>query len=388
MAPPLALMEELVEEFLLRVPPDDPATLLSAALVCKPWCRLVCSSEFRRRFSEFHRRRSPPPVIGFFCTVYKPCVGDETHFVAATPSSFRRLPHAVMPNWRAVDALHGRVLFYDSDMVEQPGFLEQHNINMHRPHSLELHLIVWNPITREVSRLPVAPLYTVVDRWNAALVCATPGCDHKFDCAIGVVVVATVEDGITNACVYSSEQHAWGTPTSIQRQDVRVSRGRSARVVGKNTLYFRCYRNHCILEYNFCKQQLSFISLPSEFQRKCITLMTAEDGGLGFATIDLHGESKLDTWSREVGLDGQGTWVQKRVFELDKLLSFTELYTTKATATRVVAVVNAFSHVFIGTYFGISTVDLKFGQVRQIYECDPRHICDVVPYTTFCTPGT
>ncbi|KAK3124315.1 hypothetical protein QOZ80_7BG0584850 [Eleusine coracana subsp. coracana] len=170
MAPPPTLMEELIEEILIRFPPDDPASLLHAALVCTSWRRIVSGPGFRRRFSEFHRRRSsPPPVLGFFCTVYKPCVGDETHFVPTTPSSFRRLPHAVMPNWRAVDALHSHVLFYDSDMVEQPFFLEQHNINMHRPQSLGLHLIVWNPITGEVSRLPMAPLYTVVDRWNAAL---------------------------------------------------------------------------------------------------------------------------------------------------------------------------------------------------------------------------
>jgi len=34
-APPAALMDELVEEILLRIPPDDPARLLRAALVCK-----------------------------------------------------------------------------------------------------------------------------------------------------------------------------------------------------------------------------------------------------------------------------------------------------------------------------------------------------------------
>ncbi|KAL6647172.1 hypothetical protein ACP70R_014609 [Stipagrostis hirtigluma subsp. patula] len=33
---PPALMEEIVEEVLLRFPPGDPASLVRAALVCKP----------------------------------------------------------------------------------------------------------------------------------------------------------------------------------------------------------------------------------------------------------------------------------------------------------------------------------------------------------------
>lgn len=375
MAPPRLLGEEFVEEILLRVPPDDPATLLSAALVCKPWCRLVCSPGFRRRFSEFHRA-SPPPVLGFFCGIYGQA-GPEIHFVPTSPF-FHRLPHAIMPNWRAVHAIHGRVLFHDTDMVEP---LEQHN--RHRPLTLELHLIVWNPFTGEVSRPPMVPLHAVVDRWNAALLC-----DHnKLDFA--VVVVATVDDGVTNACVYSSEKHAWGKPISIQHQDICVSRGHSARV-GNNALYFPCYKNYGVIGYDVTNQELSFIRLPSECQRMtCIKLMAAEDGGLGFATIDLQRQSKLYIWSREVGPDAEGSWVQQRVFELDNLLPFDELYTTKATATRVVAMVNAFSDVFIGTYFGIYTVDLKFGKIRKINESpDPRRITYFVPYATFCTPGT
>ncbi|GJN39614.1 hypothetical protein PR202_gb28744 [Eleusine coracana subsp. coracana] len=113
--PPPPLAEEIIEEILIRFPPDDPASLLGAALVCKPWCRLVCSPVFRHRFTEFHRRTTPPPVLGFFCCVSKPrSASKDIHFIPTSPS-FRRLPHAIMPNWRAVDALHGRVLFCDMD---------------------------------------------------------------------------------------------------------------------------------------------------------------------------------------------------------------------------------------------------------------------------------
>ena len=61
-APPAALMDELVEEILLRIPPDVPARRLRAALVCKRWRRMVSDPRFRRRFREFHRT---PPMLGF-----------------------------------------------------------------------------------------------------------------------------------------------------------------------------------------------------------------------------------------------------------------------------------------------------------------------------------
>ncbi|GJN24349.1 hypothetical protein PR202_gb12086 [Eleusine coracana subsp. coracana] len=58
MPPPL--LEELVEEILIRLPPDDPASLVRAALVYKPWRCLISESGFRRRF---HRN---PPMLGSF----------------------------------------------------------------------------------------------------------------------------------------------------------------------------------------------------------------------------------------------------------------------------------------------------------------------------------
>jgi hypothetical protein len=33
--------EELVEEIVLRVPPNEPAYLVRAALVCRPWRRIL-----------------------------------------------------------------------------------------------------------------------------------------------------------------------------------------------------------------------------------------------------------------------------------------------------------------------------------------------------------
>ncbi|TVU01199.1 hypothetical protein EJB05_53358, partial [Eragrostis curvula] len=81
--PPPVLMEELVEEVLLRVPPDDPATLVRAALVCKPWCRLVSGRGFRHRFRELHRT---PPMLGFCYITYDEDEDEEISRFALTTS--------------------------------------------------------------------------------------------------------------------------------------------------------------------------------------------------------------------------------------------------------------------------------------------------------------
>ncbi|XP_062181362.1 uncharacterized protein LOC133885644 [Phragmites australis] len=56
MAPP-ELMDDLVGEILLRVPPGEPACLVRASLVCKPWRRVVSDPAFGRRYRAFHRTR-------------------------------------------------------------------------------------------------------------------------------------------------------------------------------------------------------------------------------------------------------------------------------------------------------------------------------------------
>ncbi|CAN6170792.1 unnamed protein product, partial [Urochloa humidicola] len=60
-SPAAELMEELVGEILLRLPPDEPEHLFRAALVCKPWLRVLCDPSFRRRYRVFH---GAPPLLG------------------------------------------------------------------------------------------------------------------------------------------------------------------------------------------------------------------------------------------------------------------------------------------------------------------------------------
>nr|CAB3456007.1 unnamed protein product [Digitaria exilis] len=59
-------LEELVEEILIRLPPDDPPSLVRAATVCRQWCRVISDPGFRRRFVRHHRAA---PVLGFLANL-------------------------------------------------------------------------------------------------------------------------------------------------------------------------------------------------------------------------------------------------------------------------------------------------------------------------------
>jgi hypothetical protein len=61
---------DVVEEILLRLPADDPRSLIRAALVSKSWCRLVSDPGFNRKFRQ-RQMSAPPPVLSFFCCVQK-----------------------------------------------------------------------------------------------------------------------------------------------------------------------------------------------------------------------------------------------------------------------------------------------------------------------------
>ncbi|XP_039811697.1 uncharacterized protein LOC120674607 [Panicum virgatum] len=121
----MALMEELVEEILLRIPPDEPAHLIRAALICKDWCRVVSGGEFRRRHRRFHRT---PPLLGY---IYR----DFHTAIKFIPTTSFSPPPPAGESFEVLDCRHGRVLI-DARGVP-PG------------------LIVWDLITGTGQRLSI-----------------------------------------------------------------------------------------------------------------------------------------------------------------------------------------------------------------------------------------
>ncbi|XP_039793597.1 uncharacterized protein LOC120659493, partial [Panicum virgatum] len=178
---PAQLVEDTVGEILLRLPPDDPASLVRASAVCKTWRRALADPSFPARYRAFHRT---PPVLGAFW-------GDAV-FV---PTASFRPPAADHSGCNVLDCHHARVLL---ENLGSGG------------------LSVWDPITGDLRRLPEAPdTFSLV--CNGAVLCAATArceCDH-LACHGGAFLVA--RSGST-----------WGArgikhPTSLISMDTPVS---------------------------------------------------------------------------------------------------------------------------------------------------------------------
>ncbi|CAN6218369.1 unnamed protein product [Urochloa humidicola] len=356
--PPPALMDELVEEIALRIPPDDPARLLRAALVCKRWCRVVSDPGFRRRYREFHRT---PPMLGFLRNL-----GPHSTFVA-TPSF--RPARAARWNCPAVDARHGRALLH----AGAQGFGENPFYNP---------FVVWDPITGDRRELPLLRSSIYPSSWNAAVLCASSAgaCDH-LDCHRGPFLVVFVISDRSRivAYVFSSEAAAWSKHTSLQLPADRISLGPSA-LIG-NVLYFMFFFGRSVLKYDLGTREMSVVQLPLECMCARIVPMTTEDGRLGVATVV---ENRLYLWSRESCPDGDAGWLQSRVIELDKLLP-NEALSTSSGGVDVDGIADGISVIFLRTNKGVFTIDLKSCQVKMVYK--DSWIFGNFPFLSFYTPA-
>ena len=235
--PPPALPDELVEEILLRLPPDAPACLLRASLVCKDRGNSVSGPGFRRRLHELHRA---PPVLGFLHDWEDGGIAD---FFPTTASPFS-LAAPDRRFWRPVDCRHGRALFLSEDRTEE--------------------FLVWEPITGAQQRVPI-PVVFQFGNTTAAVFCTADGCNHH-DCHGGpfcVVFVFSVydEDAETSACVYSSETGAWGEPTLMHNDIIVDFTYYSSVLVGRSFLYVMTCDGF-ILEYDLARQGLTWFDTP------------------------------------------------------------------------------------------------------------------------------
>ncbi|KAF8713950.1 hypothetical protein HU200_027934 [Digitaria exilis] len=315
-------MGELVEEILLRFSPGDPASLVRAALVCRLWRRIVSG----RHFLDFHRR-APPPVLALLCNSRREHLYEDEGDVLR-----RAFRHT---NRRAIDARHGRVLL--RGMVWEGDDI------------LDGEFAVWDPVTGEERTLPPLPRNPFPDSWNAAVLCAahpSGACDH-VDCHRGpfLVVAVDTEAGDKFVHVYSSEARSW---------------------------------SESILKYNVGTGEMCVVDLPPALYKPDV-LITMEGGRLGFAVVHM---SVLHLWSRKNGPEADVRWTKSRLIQLDKLLPVDAL----RTSPTVVGFADGAGIVFLGTKFGVFSINLKSQQkARKVYE---GNHCNVLPYMSFCTPGT
>ena len=146
-------------------------------------------------------------------------------------------------------------------------------------------------------------------------------------------------------------------------------------------------RRQGILKYDLLTQEMSAITVSVTARGRHTVLMTTEDGRLGFATVS---ESRLYLWSREQGPNGDAGWAQSRVNDLDVLIqpqsSTQDLFATSRPAGF--ADNGAGGVVFIWTTAGFFTIDLKSSRANKVGESRRFEGSSVVPYMSFCIPGT
>ncbi|RLM84467.1 uncharacterized protein C2845_PM04G05320 [Panicum miliaceum] len=318
---------------------EEPSSLARAALVCKPWCRLISVPRFGRRLREFHRTA---PVLGLICNRADEYLYSIYLARFVTTCSFRPR-HADRRWWRALDARHGRVLLRGVSWGPR-------------------QLVVWDPVTDDWSQLPTGPLLAY--DWNAAMLCAACGtgaCD-QLDCYLRPFLVVFLGTGVDHMTlwVYSSEVGAWREPTSVvQFPKYHVDLLPSA-IVG-NALHFIIDYSRRIFKYDLATREMFVILQPPRSYRSCTTIMTMEDGGLGVARME---GPRLSLWSMEANLNGSMGWAQIRAIDLVKLLSVN----AQSICSDFVGFAHGVGILFVGTDDGLFSLDLKSGQVRKHWE--------------------
>ncbi|OEL18388.1 hypothetical protein BAE44_0020593 [Dichanthelium oligosanthes] len=334
--PPPALMDDVIGEILLRLPPDDPACLFRASLVCKPWRCLLSDPAFSRQYRAFHR--TPPPE----------------------------------PNCWILDCRHGRVLLHS---FGTPG------------------LVLWDPIAAGKQHLPQPVNQYAEDSvlFAAAVLCASDGCDH-LDCRGGPFLVVFAgtqiddeygddEDAVTWwVSVYSSETGAWSTEVSAHLGPILDGHEVMGSSLLADALYFTLEEGQRILKYDLVGRVLPVINAPPTYVGN-MALMTAEDGRLGIAGVKGY---RLHLWAWWIGPNGIEKWARGRITELDMMISIA--IGDPSTKLHVVGFAEGAGSIFIRANDGIFTVELKSGRVRKIGKRGDFNT--IFPFMSFYTPGT
>jgi hypothetical protein len=242
--PPPELIDDAIADILLHLPPDDPACLVRASLVCKLWRRILSDSTFPNRYREFHRT---PPLLGFLSGLYASGY-DNSESSRFVPITTTRIPF-LQPAFgcRALDCRHGRVLL---DTVEGTGTIRE-------------SLAVWDPISGDHKVLSDPDPHPFGH--SGAVLCAAASCNHR-GCHGGpflVVFVSASYNKAASAWVYSSETATWSAPASVQIQHdgYALVEWKRAAIVG-DQLYFLLNPGAGILNYDLGKRYLTVIASP------------------------------------------------------------------------------------------------------------------------------
>jgi len=258
--PSSELDDDTIIDVLLRLPPEEPAHLVRASLVCKQWRRVLSHPDFLRLYARIHRT---PPLLGIFnlCSSHSqshpgpiPCFVPvpTTAAGAGSPSSSSSVAAAAggalaMDHcpWLVLDCSHGRVFLQRRYVADDARAF-----------------LVWDPITGDWHELP---WLKTASRSSAVVLCAAAadGCDHS-SCRGGPFLVLCADVGLhrtpagwrARARVYSSHLRAWGAPVLRGFDHFHQSR---AIIIGDQVYLFRLFLGDQILKYDLRRHCLSAI---------------------------------------------------------------------------------------------------------------------------------
>ncbi|CAL5077096.1 unnamed protein product [Urochloa decumbens] len=221
--PPLELIDDATAEILLRLPPDDPASLVRATLVSKPWRRIVSDRAFLRRYRD----------------------------------------------WWTLDCCHGRVLFHTIDL-DAVGFVVWDPVTDDKHYLPEPEY--------EFIHHGAAVLC-------AADGCNHLDCHGGPFHVVVVTPDQNREEYATVASVYSSETRAWEEVSYLEIQCQVVAT--PCLLAGDALYFIATLGlGLFIFKYDLTKRELSVMNGPEDYHYELLgTVMTADGGGLGLAGV-------------------------------------------------------------------------------------------------------
>jgi hypothetical protein len=373
---PPALIDDAMFEIFLRVPADDPKTLVRAAAVCTTWRRILGDLIFTRQYRAFH---GAPPMLGFLLNTHHERswwkggnMRSEEYLVSSfvSTASFRSPACHERRHWRVLDSRHGLVLFHTPKRDENFVVCDLVTYDRWRiSASSELSFLIWDD-DEDIT-------------WNAAVLCAKDQCDHTY-CHYGPFLVALVgsdkEQGIIFASVYSSETRKWSDMISIEEEGIDMV-GNIA--VAGDKVYSECKLSETIVEYNIGENKLSLFDQfdpPVEDEDEdedLLTLMGVEDGMLLFATVM---GPRLYLCSMEAGPNEAEEWARRRAIELKPVLPPHALF-----GVSVVGFAEGVGVIFLNTEAGLYTIELSSGRSKKVH--GDKSVKKVMPYMSFYTKG-
>ncbi|XP_047084688.1 uncharacterized protein LOC124695932 [Lolium rigidum] len=379
MRPPPPLVDDLMREIFLRVPPHDPRALVRAAAGCRSWRGIIRDAEFAR---EYRKRHGAPPMLGFLFEElhYPRREFDDAYWVShfVSTATFRPPPPACQarPYWHLLDSRHGLVLFYTPRMKADFVVCDLVTGNQWEIHAspkcADIMWWEWDEEDEELERI----------RCNAAVFCAKDRCDH-LHCHGGPFRIALVgseeSELVAHATVYSSETGEWSDMIEVQTLDFILGPWSGHSAVVGNKVYVPCVESDSVVEYNMDEQKLSVIDSPDTNHGGY--LMGVEDGMLLFAFVV---QPRLYLSSMKIGPSGAVGWARQRIIELEPLLPRDVLLDKYMS---VVGFAEGINVIFLSTAtHGLYTIDLNSGEHKKVHDRIYGYYFEkVMPYMSFYT---